>query len=519
MAELLVSNGVCAGTVFLLAHDPTIVGRSEECHVIIPDPWISSRHCHLEMRSGELWIVDLGSRNGTCVDGRRVHEAALRDGSRVGLGRTEAVVRMVEPQGRGSEVPAGATVVRFLADVEKQVAGPGAAAPQSTAAGAESAGRQLAVLHAIGRALADAPGLDESLPRILGAVASAVRAERSALLLIDETGTAVPRALVPGDAPPRLSSAIISAATRARAGLLVADAQHDDRFSGSQSVLSEGIRSYLCVPIWAEDRVLGSLVLDRGLVDPFTAADLELVTVAAYQAALAIERARLVEHARLVDLQRRKLLRHFSPDVAAAILSQETLDSDPLAVSIREEVTVLFSDVEGFTRLTEGLPALDLAELLREYFHEMTVALFEEGGTLDKFMGDGLMAIFGAPVPDPDGPVRAIRCAGRMLERLAALNARLPPERRLAIRIGINTGRVVAGNFGSPERLEFTVLGDTVNVASRLESIAGAGKVCIGRSTYDRTRELFAYRDLGLRSVKGRVAPVQVYELVGPLST
>ncbi|HZY05466.1 MAG TPA: adenylate/guanylate cyclase domain-containing protein [Anaeromyxobacteraceae bacterium] len=519
MAELLVSNGACAGTVFFLEHDPTIVGRSEECHVVIPDPWISSRHCRVEMRSGEPWIVDLGSRNGTCVDGRRVHEAALRDGSRVALGRTEAVVRTGEPQGRGGEVPAGATAVRFLADVEKQVAGLGVAAPGAAAAGVESAGRQLAVLHAIGRALADAPGLDESLSKILGAVASAVRAERSALLLIDETGTAVPRAQVPPDAPPRLSSTIVSAATRARAGLLVADAQHDDRFSGSQSVLFEGIRSYLCVPIWAENRVLGSLVLDRGLVDPFTAADLELVTVAAYQAALAIERARLVEQARLVDLQRRRLLRHFSPDVAAAILSQEALDSDPLAVSVREEVTVLFSDVEGFTRLTEGLPALDLAELLQEYFHEMTVALFEEGGTLDKFMGDGLMAIFGAPVPVTDGPVRAIRCARRMLERLAALNTRLPPDRRLAVRIGINTGRVVAGNFGSPERLEFTVLGDTVNVASRLESMAGPGKVCVGRSTYDRTRALFAYRDLGLRSVKGRVAPVQVYELVDPPSS
>ncbi|HEU4385568.1 MAG TPA: adenylate/guanylate cyclase domain-containing protein [Anaeromyxobacteraceae bacterium] len=518
MVELLVSNGVCAGTVFFLAHDPTVVGRSEECHVVIPDPWISSRHCHVELRSGEPWIVDLASRNGTFVDGRRVHETALRDGARVGFGRTEALVRMVEPQGRGAEVPAGATAVRFLADVEQQVA-PGAAVPEPAAGGAESARRQVAVLHAIGRALAESPGLDESLSKILGAVASAVRAERSALLLIDETGAAVPRAQVPPEAPPRLSSTIISAATRARAGLLVADAQHDDRFSGSQSVFFEGIRSYLCVPIWAENRVLGSLVLDRGLVDPFTAADLDLVTVAAYQAALAIERARLVEHARLVDLQRRKLQRHFSRDVAAAILSQETVDSDPLAVSIREEVTVLFSDVEGFTRLTEGLPALDLAELLREYFHEMTVALFEEGGTLDKFIGDGLMAIFGAPVPDPDGPVRAIRCARRMLERLGALNARLPPDRRLAIRIGINTGRVVAGNFGSPERLEFTVLGDTVNVASRLESIAGAGMVCVGRSTYDRTRALFAYRDLGLRSVKGRVAPVQVYELVGPLST
>jgi adenylate cyclase len=517
MAELLVSNGVCAGTVFFLEHDRAVIGRSDECHVVILDPWISSRHCRVELRGDEAWIVDLGSRNGTYVEGRRVREALLREGSRVCLGRTEAVVRAVRPQGPGWKVPEAATAVKFIADVERQVARPAEAAPASGPATAESARRQLAVLHAIGKALADAPGLEDSLSQILRTVATAVRAERSALLLIDETGAAVPRVYEPPDAAPRLSTSIIAAATRARAGLLVVDAQHDERFSASQSVFFEGIRSCLCVPIWAENRILGSLVLDRGVVDPFTADDLELVTVAAYQAALAIERARILERARVVDLQRRKLLRHFSPDVAAAILSQEGLDEDPLAVSVREEVTVLFSDVKGFTALTERLPPVELAELLREYFHEMTVALFEDKGTLDKFIGDGLMAVFGTPVPDPDGAVRAVRCACRMLERLAALNGRLPSDRQLGIRIGINTGRVVAGNLGSPERLEFTVLGDTVNVAARLESIAEAGAVYVGQPTYERTRSHFAYQYLGPRPVKGRSAPVEVYRLVGAL--
>jgi adenylate cyclase len=102
-----------------------------------------------------------------------------------------------------------------------------------------------------------------------------------------------------------------------------------------------------------------------------------------------------------------------------------------------------------------------------------------------------------------------------MLERLAGLNARLPPDRQIAIRIGINTGRVVAGSFGSPERMEFTVLGDTVNVASRLESIAEPGAVYVGRSTYERTCGQFAYRPLGPRPVKGRAAPVEVFRLEG----
>jgi len=515
MAELLISNGSSAGTVFLLARESTVIGRSEECGLVIHDPWISSRHCLVEDRCDELWAVDLGSRNGTYLDGRRIHEAPLREGSRLSFGATESVLRAVKaPADRG--IPENATAVRFLDDVQRVVGRRGGADLLAGPGQAElPARRQLAVLHDIGRALANAAGLDDGLGRILGAVAAAVRAERSALLLMDATGTAVLRAHEPVEMPPRISHAVISVATRARAGFLVVDAQQDGRFSSSQSVFVQGIRSCLCVPIWAENRTLGALVLDRSHVDPFTREDLELVTVAAYQAALAIERARLLEHAREIDTQRRKLLRHFSPDVAAAILSQQNADEDPLEVTLREDVTVLFSDVKGFTALTERLSALELARLLREYFHEMTVALFEERGTLDKFVGDGLMAVFGAPVPDPEGPVRAVRSACRMLERLAGLNARHPPDRQIAIRIGINTGRVVAGSFGSPERMEFTVLGDTVNVASRLESIAEPGAVYVGRSTYERTRAHFTYRALGPREVKGRAGPVEVFRLEG----
>ncbi len=512
MPDLFVSNGARAGTVFFLEHDPTIVGRLDTCHAAIPDSWVSSRHCRFERRGGEWWVVDLDSRNGTYVDGRPIHEAVMRDGSRVCFGQTEAVVRTAVPDG-APEIPKNATAVRFLSDVAREVAGGGR--PPS----GESARRQLAVLHAIGRALVEASSLDDSLSQLLRAVASEARAQRSALLLMDETGAMVPRVHEPPDAPPRLSMTIISAAVRSRAGLLVLDAQHDDRFSGSESIIFAGIRSCACVPIWAENRILGALVLDRGVVEPFDVDDLELVTVAGYQAALAIERARNLERARAADLQRCKLLRHFSPDVAAAILAHEGLDDNPLGASIRDEVTVLFSDIRGFTEVAEKLPVLDLAELLREYFHEMTLAVFEEGGTLDKFIGDGLMAIFGAPVPDASGALRALRCACRMLERLAALNRRLPPDRQLAIRIGVNTGRVAAGTFGSPERMEYTVLGDTVNVASRLESIAEPGTVYVGRSTYERTRSLFAYRELGPRSVRGHTAPVEVYRLERPHPT
>ena len=508
MADLFVSNGARAGTAFFLEH-PTIVGRSPTCHASIPDSWISTRHCRIERRRDGWWVVDLASRNGTYVDGRPVREAALRNGSRISLGQTEAVVRVEAEGADPPDVLKDATAVRFLADVAREVSGGRSAG----AANADLARRQLDVLHAIGRALVDASSLDESLAHLLRAVAAEARAQRSVLLLMDESGAMVPRVHEPPGDAPRVSLTIVSAAVRSRAGLLVLDAQQDERFSTKDSIILGGIRSCACVPIWAENRILGALVLDRGVVHPFQADDLELLTVAGYQAALAIERARNLEAARAADLQRFKLLRHFSPDVAAAILGHEGLDDDPLGASIRDDVTVLFSDIHGFTQFAENLPVLELADLLREYFREMTAAVFEEGGTLDKFIGDGLMAIFGAPVADPAGAEHAVRSACRMRERLASLNRRLPSDRQLTIRIGVNTGRVVAGVLGSPERMEFTVIGDTVNVASRLESIAEPGAVYVGRATYERTRALFAYRELGPRTVKGRAAPVDVYRL------
>ncbi len=510
MAELFVVDGRFGGTVFLLSGEQSVVGRSPECEVSISEPWISSRHALLEKRGEELWVVDLDSRNGTWLGEQRVREARLQDGDLLGFGWTRTKVRIPLPRPTPARV--NATLMRRLGDSRPGAAG-AAPAPGEAAAGQ----RQVAILHAIARALADASGLEDGLPRILEALSSSIRAERASVLLTSPSGEMETRCHLPPEAPPRHSASIIEAAVQARAGIVTMDAQADARFSGSGSIFAENIRSCLCVPIWAENRILGALVFDRHIVEPFTGDDLELATVAAYQLALAVERERFLEHSRTAEQQRRRLLRHFSPDVAAAILQQEEQAEDPLAVQVLEGVTVLFSDVRGFTRMTEHLPALELAALLREYFHEMTLAVFEERGTLDKFIGDGLMAVFDAPVRHGDGALRAVRCAWLMQARLAGLNQRLPADRRIAIRVGVNTGRVIAGNLGSPERLEYTVLGDAVNVASRLESIAEPGTAFVGRATYDATRHAFRYRELGTRQVRGREVPVEAFQLLGPV--
>jgi adenylate cyclase len=527
VSELFVVNGICGGTVFFLPDVPTVLGRSAECQVQIADPWISSMHAMFEKRGSELWLVDLESRNGTWVNERKVREAALAPGYRLRFGKTEVELREgLTPRPLQPLLSEHGTIVRYLADMQgdaRESEQPVPAQRRDTDPSSrritgrgQGSRRQVAIVNDIGRALVDAPDLDATLARILHTVATAVRAERSTLLLMDESGHMQPRATEPPGSPPRVSETVVTAAAKGRAGLLTIDAQQDLRFTGSQSVIAQGIRSCLCVPVWADNRILGMLVMDRGFVDPFTADDLELTTLVGYQAALAIERARFLAGVAAEEEQHRRLSRHFSPDVATLVVAQEQGGRDPLEPQLRENVTVLFADVQGLSGLVERLAPLDLAALLDDFYRSMSEAVFAEQGTLDKFVGDAVMAVFGAPVPMADGATRAIRCALRMLERVDQMNRRLPADRRFGIRVGLNTGGVVAGNFGTPGRTEFSVLGDAVGAAARIEAMAAPGAVYVGRETARQAAGSFTFLDLGRRVPMGAAPPVDVLQLVGP---
>jgi adenylate cyclase len=185
----------------------------------------------------------------------------------------------------------------------------------------------------------------------------------------------------------------------------------------------------------------------------------------------------------------------------------------------QREVTVLFSDIRGFTPLAEQLPPQALVALLNRYLTLMTERIHANGGIVDKFIGDGIMAMFGAPVQAPDDPQRAVRAACEMVRALERFNAEqeaagAPP---LKIGVGISTGVVVAGNVGSPGRLNYTVLGDTVNVAARLEGLTKEyGKpIIIGESTARSVAAHFVLRALGEVPVRGRAEALQLYAVEG----
>jgi adenylate cyclase len=216
--------------------------------------------------------------------------------------------------------------------------------------------------------------------------------------------------------------------------------------------------------------------------------------------------------------EKEAIKRAFSVYVAREVANEILKDPEhPMLKGERREVTVLFCDMRGFTAMVERLPAKDVLHLLEEFYTVMIDTTLKHDGTLDKFLGDGVMAIFGAPNPIPDHAHRAILAALDMQAGVREISARRAREGKdvLAVGVGISAGEVVAGTVGTSQRMEYTVVGDSVNLAARLESDAKPGQILISRHTYDAVRGRIEARSLGMVRLRGKEQPVEAFEVVG----
>jgi adenylate cyclase len=246
----------------------------------------------------------------------------------------------------------------------------------------------------------------------------------------------------------------------------------------------------------------------------FTEEDLDFVIAFAGIAAVAIENSQFADRIRREMLARSNFERYFTPQLAQRIASSEgatRLGGD------KREVTVLFSDIRGFTALSEKMPPAEMATWLTEYFTEMVDCVFRNDGTLDKFIGDAVMAQWGAPIGTPEDPDKAMTAAIEMMDELGKLNAKWISEGRpaLQIGIGINHGEAFAGNIGSEKRLEYTVIGDTVNTASRLCSAAGPGEILISDEMRKVVSKIPKLSEMPPMELKNKSQPVKVFKVVG----
>jgi adenylate cyclase len=512
------------------------IGRAPHCDLVLGHESISREHAEIVRNANGWAIADLGSKNGLKINTYKTRQQQLRDGDCIDIGTAKLFVEIgaLSTTGRARVVfqpEHGGTRAEVL-DMNRldslftsspdlslslsplishdEGGGPVSVPGFETPVPLDEPTGLLSVFSQAAEALLTCDTLDETLERILELVFDNLTAERGVICLYDEeTDTTEPKVMRTREGIPEepivISTNIANDCIKQRQSLLVQDANVDARFGGADSIVAMCIHSAMCAPLYREGRVVGFIYVDQqNELHAFTAAQLQTLSTLAILSAVAVEQAALRDSVRREQEIRSRLARYSSPAVIDEII-QQSGGAERGMVAEEGDVTVLFADITNFTRLAERLHPKEVVEVLNEIFERLTEEVFELEGTLDKFRGDGMMAFFGAPLPMPDHAARAVECALRMQERLAELNQESERHRDIAMRIGINSGPVVVGDIGSPQRKDYTVIGDVVNTASRLESaVAKPGQVVIGHSTYERVRSRFECRALDEVFVKGK---------------
>jgi adenylate cyclase len=310
-----------------------------------------------------------------------------------------------------------------------------------------------------------------------------------------------------------ISRTITQKVMREKVALLSQDAKTDAQFSGADSIVSQGVRSTICAPLITQSNVHGVLYADR--LDPFGAFSpdhLELITAVAAQTAVTVETVKAHRRLAREEVARANYSRFMPEYVVKQLLDNP--HSFRLG-GVNQTITVLFADIRGFTAISEREKPEKVVGLLNRYFSAMSEIIFERGGTLDKYIGDGLMAIFGAPTASPEDPVNAVKAAVTMQKRLITLNQELHTEGygQIAVGMGLHTGEATIGYIGSDKRSEYTAIGDTVNLASRLESNARGGEILMSEATAKACGNLIPVNPREPLTVRNRVQPVNVFEV------
>lgn len=491
-------------------------GRAPENAIVLADGRCSRKHFSIERVDGKTYAVDLNSANGTLLNGQALKERTrIEHGDILAAGLIE--ILYLEDDSSAMLVPdlgtkSGDVIVRSVEEMAAVLQG----GVQDALAGPRESSA-FAVLAQLARVVMSASTTKELLESAIDLVFQVLRVQRIAVFLLDDERRprlAAHRSSAVEEHQFTVSSTILDRVISERVAITSGDARHDPRFASGQSIAAWDIRSVLSVPLWAEGDVYGMLYMDNlKQQHAFDVTDLELATGVANLVAIGIKQQQLKEKVKTEAVVRSNLERYHSPDVVNMIIGRKGAEGS-LQAAQELEATVLFSDIKGFTPLSERLRPAELAELLNWYFDLMTRIIFKHKGSVNKFIGDAIMAIFGAPLSHGNDAGLAVTAAVEMLKALEDFNAHLDERKRFQIRIGINTGPVIAGDIGARNRMEYTVIGDAVNTAQRLESVCRSNAVTVGRRTHELVKDQFAFHDLGDMTLKGKAATVRAYEVI-----
>ncbi len=513
------------------------VGRDETCQVRLLDSMVSRVHCIITLDGKRYIVKDLDSRNGTWVNGRKISgRKHVREGDVIQIGPFRLMIRTETQDSTVIGERARTTEDAFEEDFGPQRQTEKVVQPLGMISNylSETSGdqkrtptrlrrerlhRNLLCLYRITEDLVvSTKDVDEILEYIMDEIFDIFSPSQATILLRDnEDEFPVPRkqrAAAGEEAIRPISHTVVNRILSDRVAVLTDDAQEDPRFKMGQSVILDQIRSVMAAPIWEGTNMLGVLYVDSvQIAGGFQREDVDLLTALGHQVALAIQRRRLIDRIKEEAVRnaviRQNLGRFHSPQVVDLIMKGAA------DLEVKETTaTIFFCDIVGFTALCSESSPLQLQQTLNLFCKIINQIVFTEEGTLDKFIGDAALAIFGAPLHQDDAPVRAVRTALLVREEFAKS---LTPDLHFRVRYGINTGQAIVGNFGSDERMEYTILGHTVNLASRICDTAQPDHIVIGPDTYGAIegKGLFDIEKLPPVRLKGVAQKVELYEVKG----
>ena len=477
---------------YVLKPGKTSIGRRSDSDIPLPDESASRSHAeiHYDPNDASLVVLDAGSTNGTFINRERINQprrVGVEDQVRIGQHVLTFARRETEPRGaaKTDSLPGTQPLTRDLL--------------------LESLDHHAVLLYEVASRLNTVIDLDTALREVSDMMRVAMGADKCQVILAErfsqlhDLGFPV---------------SIARLALDQRSAVIIPDAQADPQLG--KSTLLMRIRSAMCVPVMSGEKVVALIYVykTRPLARPFDNNDLQLAVAISHQAALTIQRTRLLEHVRKEQRIRQLLQRFLSPPEAEYLL-QDYLQTGSLPPLSEKNLTVVFADITDSTGLAERVGARRFSEILSRFYQQMTDVVFEQGGLLNKYMGDGVMAVFGVTANRPNPEERAVRAALDMLQRLESIQ--LAESERIEMGIGVNSGNAMAGYVGTDERVEFTVLGDVVNVAQRLQLSARPNRVLVGPATYQtlstQSAGRFGLNSIGQLELRGRIQAVEAFEV------
>lgn len=549
------------------------IGRAKENDIVLNDRRVSRKHARIASDAVGFKVIDgyiengqlVRSVNHVFVNGEQTLEKQLENGDVVVIGESKLVYSAEMPV--AAPVPAVHSAIQLTPSVPStpNVASatavdiPGGVAYDDKPLGQtqlqisanEIIGRQthlsmesgiatpeeikdlrrkarvLELLYEMSKTLGTVFDLKALFEKATDLIFRGTTADRVVALIADETldGKIIEYSLNPVAVKTRnenierltesmtISRTITQKVMREKVALLSQDAREDAQFSGVESIVSQGVRSTICAPLITESNVHGVIYADR--LDPFatfTPDDLELISAVAAQTAVTVETVKAHKRLAREEVARANYSRFMPEYVVKQLLDNP--GSFRLG-GVNQKITVLFADIRGFTALSENANPEKVVHLLNRFFTAMTEIIFEHGGTLDKYIGDGLMAIFGAPTASEEDALNAVKAAVTMQKRLRTLNDELRAEGygQISMGIGLHTGEATIGYVGSDKRSEYTAIGDTVNLASRLESNAAGGEILMSDATAEASGNRVPVTAREPLTVKNRTQPVNVLEI------